>query len=53
MEVSLRTEQQPYRIPYVEGDNELRKTHGRLRRACEERCKLWRPHGDGEGPLRY
>ncbi len=33
-------EQQPYRVPMVEGDDPLREIHGRLRRACEQHRKL-------------
>ena len=35
-----RAERQPYRIPLVASDDNLRETHGRLRRACEMRRKL-------------
>jgi len=33
-------ERQPYRIPIMESDAPSREVHGRLRRACEQRCKL-------------
>jgi len=33
-------EQQPYRIPIMASDDPLRGVHGRLRRACEQHCKM-------------
>jgi predicted DNA-binding transcriptional regulator YafY len=33
-------EQQPYRIPVLERDDELREVHGKLRRACEQFQKV-------------
>ena len=33
-------EQQPYRIPIMDADDELREVHGKLRRACEQRQKI-------------
>jgi predicted DNA-binding transcriptional regulator YafY len=33
-------EQQPYRIPVLERDDELREIHGKLRRACEQNQKV-------------
>jgi len=32
-------EQQPYRIPIMEGDDAVRQVHGKLRRACEQHRK--------------
>lgn len=44
-----RAERQPYRIPYVERDDQLRAVHGRLRRACEARQKLQTIYVDEKG----
>lgn len=44
-----RAEHQPYRIPYVEGDDLQRETHCRLRRACEARRKLLVVYKDEKG----
>lgn len=44
-----RAEHQPYRIPFIEKDNQQREVHGRLRRACEARLKLQTIYVDEKG----
>jgi len=39
-DLKARAEAQPYIVPVRERDNELRATHGQLRKACEEKRKL-------------
>lgn len=41
-----RAERQPYRIPILERDDELREVHGKLRRACELHQKVWAVYCD-------
>ncbi|WP_281184904.1 YafY family protein [Trichlorobacter lovleyi] len=48
-ELKQHAEQQPYRIPVVEDDDGLRETHGQLRRACEQHCKLAVGYADENG----
>jgi len=48
-ELKQHAEQQPYRIPVFEGDDGLRETHGLLRRACEQHCKLAVGYADENG----
>ncbi len=47
--LKARAERQPYRIPLIGKDDELREIHGRLRRACEQRRKLRVSYVDNHG----
>lgn len=48
-ELKQHAERQPYRIPVLEGDDELRETHGKLRRACERHQKVAAGYRDENG----
>lgn len=48
-ELKQHAEQQPYRIPVFEADDELRETHGKLRRACERHQKVAAGYRDENG----
>lgn len=48
-ELKQHAERQPYRIPVLEGDDELRETHGTLRRACERYQKVAAGYRDENG----
>jgi len=48
-ELKQHAERQPYRIQVLEGDDELRETHGKLRRACERHQKVAAGYRDENG----
>ena len=48
-ELKQLAEKQPYRIPLLESDDELREIHGKLRRACERHQKIAAGYCDENG----